>query len=515
MRSLAWFLPFVLFLLTSSLYAAILDDYVAQRDPVYSWRIVANYPTDNTFTRAYTVELTSQQWRDGTEVNSDQVTWKHWVHVAIPEWDWLLGDTKDTALILINGGDSDDPLKSMSPQLRLLAAGTRSIVVDLTAVPNQPMRFTDESRSRSEDAIIAYSWDRYFTSGDPNWPVQLPMVKSVVACMDAVQESIAENTSKKVKHFVLTGGSKRGWTAWLTAAVDDRVTAIAPIVSDLVNMPRSFAHHWACYGFWAGALNPYEELGIFEWFDTPEVEALMGIVDPYRYLDRLTTPKFLIVAAGDDFFACDSAQFYINDLPGETHMRIVPNTNHYLDGVYDSVFESLAPYYDAFLNNKARPEFDWTVAADGTITVETETQPKAVTLWQSSNPGERDFRLTTTGANWTNSSLNPQGDGTYIGQVPIPIDGWTAYFVELTFEGRSLAGIMFDYTFTTEMVVLPQHRPFETDFNRDRVTSRDDLRIFCENWLTQNAYRDIWPRRGGDGVVNMKDFALLGAHWGP
>ena len=63
-------------------------------------------------------------------------------------------------------------------------------------------------------------------------------------------------------------------------------------------------------------------------------------------------------------------------------------------------------------------------------------------------------------------------------------------------------------------MVLPQERPFEADFNRDRATDLRDLMVLCENWLTNNSYRDIWPRRHGDATVNFSDFALLGMHWG-
>jgi PhoPQ-activated pathogenicity-related protein len=494
--------------------ASVLDDYVAEKDPVYAWQVSARHALDNYFTKAYTLDLTSQQWRDASELDSHQVLWRHWVNVVVPQWDGFLGAKKDTALILINGGDRSDPMPPLDPRFRQLAAATRSIIVELTAVPNQPILFSDESAARNEDEIIAYSWDKFLSSEDPNWPLQLPMVKSVIACMDAVQEFAQDQSGHSIKHFVLTGGSKRGWTAMLTAAVDERVTAIAPIVSDLLNMPRSFAHHWSSYGFWAEALFPYEEMGIFAWLDSPPNELLMDIVDPYRYLDRLTIPKFLIIAAGDDFFVSDSAQFYIHELPGETHLRVVPNTNHYLDEAEDSVFESLVPYYDAFLHETARPSFDWTVAADGTLTVETATPPKAVTLWQVSNPYERDFRLATTGANWSSSPLPAQGDGVYVGHVPIPVAGWTAHFIELVFDGRELGGIAFDYTFSTEVVVLPQERPFEADFNRDHATDLRDLMVLCQNWLTNNSYRDIWPRRQGDAAVNFMDFALLGMHWG-
>lgn len=38
-----------------------------------------------------------------------------------------------------------------------------------------------------------------------------------------------------VEKFLVSGASKRGWTAWLVGGVDDRVVAIAPIVMDMLN----------------------------------------------------------------------------------------------------------------------------------------------------------------------------------------------------------------------------------------------------------------------------------------
>ena len=54
----------------------------------------------------------------------------------------------------------------------------------------------------------------------------------------------------------------------------------------------------------------------------------MRIEDPYEYRDRLTMPKFLVNATGDQFFLPDSWKFYLGDLPGETHVRYVPNADH-------------------------------------------------------------------------------------------------------------------------------------------------------------------------------------------
>ncbi|MBN1361467.1 MAG: hypothetical protein JW993_12790 [Sedimentisphaerales bacterium] len=443
--------------------ATALDDYVATPDSHYTFSLVGSSQFDgSTYTTGYVLDLTSQAWRTQTEV--DQPLWHHWLTVIVPEHYLFAPPVKDTALLLIEGGDTADPPIAFDLQLRQLSAATRTVVVRVSAVPNQPMLFTDEASPRSEDEIIAYSWNKYFATGDPTWIVQLPMVKAVVRAMDATKSFVGGTNGYGINRFVLVGGSKRGWTAWLTAAVDPRIRAICPIVSDLLNMPVSFAHHWASYGFWAEALSPYEELGIFDRLGTDEGTKLLQIVDPYAYRDRLTMPKFIINAAGDDFFVSDSARFYINDLAGETYLRHVPNTDHYLTGAYDQIVNCTIPYYDAVLNSYQRPRFSWTIQADGSIRVEMVDPPKSVTLWQATNPSTRDFRLTTIGAAWTGSALSNLGDGVYVGQVPAPSAGWTAFFVELVysnpFSQQYSPNGDFDYHFTTEMQVLPKAMPF-------------------------------------------------------
>jgi PhoPQ-activated pathogenicity-related protein len=493
--------------------ATALDDYVASPDSNYSY--VEAGSNSDLLTSAYTLELTSQNWRDSSEVYP--TVWTHWVTIYKPRYNFLI--TTDKALILISDGNNttSDPLPLYDDQFRQLSIGTGSVIAVLSAVPNQPLQFSDEMTSRREDEIIAYSWDKFLNGGDANWPVQLPMVKSVVRCMDAVQDFISATTggARPINRFVLTGGSKRGWTAWLAAAADpeNRVAAIAPIVSDLLNMKRSFAHHWAAYGFWADALWPYEELGIFDWFDTSEASQLLEIVDPFEYRDRLQIAKFIINSAGDDFFVMDSIQFYIDGLSGETYLRHVPNTDHYLTNAFDDVLNSMVPYYDAFLNNYTRPEFSWSLQQDGSIRIQTLDTPKGVNLWQADNPTTRDFRLVTIGAAWTSSPLPDNGGGVYIGQVAEPNNGWMAFFVELIYESPFQGADAYDYHFTTQMRVVPEILPFEADFNRDRVTDILDMGILSEVWLSDNVYRDIAPRRGGDGTINLYDFRILALHW--
>ena len=513
--------------------ATALDDYLALQDPtvipvevesVYHGDWLAN-------TTAYNLQFTSQFWREPNEV--DTTEWTHWVTVIVPGGLGIAfgGGVHDTALILINGGDIGEPAPSIDPadpnhmQFRSMALGTRSVVVELRGVPNQPLLFSDDPNARTEDEIIAYSWDKFLNGGDDFWPVQLPMVQSVVACMNAVQQF-----RPAVNNFVLAGGSKRGWTAWLTAAVDGRVTAVAPIVSDLLNMRRSFAHHYSCYGFWADALSPYEELGIFDWFDTARADELVAIVDPYAYLDRLAIPKFIVTAAGDDFFIHDSVQFYLDDLfyldslsngQSETYIRTVPNTNHYLDGALDTVYENMVPYYDAFLRGEDRPVFSWALEDDGSMTVITdvnEPPPMAVNLWQADNLTNRDFRQVTIGPSWTSTPLTEisPGSGVYIADPGMPPTGWRSYFVELVYDFSSPFTDeleTFDYHFTTEMRVLPEMRPYEADWTRDGLTDLADVSMLASYWLSDTPYYDIMPRRTGDGVINLAEMSAFSLHW--
>jgi PhoPQ-activated pathogenicity-related protein len=110
------------------------------------------------------------------------------------------------------------------------------------------------------------------------------------------------------------------------------------------------------------------------------------------------------------------------------------------------------------LENKERPQYSWTFEKDGSIRVRTKTAPKQVRLWQATNPKARDFRLLTIGKAYTSQPLKDQGDGVYIGKIETPKEGWTAFFVELTFDGNG----KLPFKVTTPVRVLPDKLPHET-----------------------------------------------------
>lgn len=103
----------------------------------------------------------------------------------------------------------------------------------------------------------------------------------------------------------------------------------------------------------------------------------------------------------------------------------------------------------------------------------------------------------------------------YLADPGMPPSGWRSYFVEAIYDYTTdSTGISdFDYHFTTEMRVLPEMRPFEADWSRDRLTDVYDLAILAENWLNPTPYYDMMPRRTGDGIINLAEMSIFSLHW--
>jgi PhoPQ-activated pathogenicity-related protein len=430
-----------------------LDRYVAAPDSSYAWKVARELPVEGGGATASLIDLTSQRWL--TEQEVERPLWTHWLVVVKPAVV-----KSDVGLLFITGGSLDrQPPARPSAWLLDAARDTGTVTAELRLVPNQPVVFKDDPahKPRSEDDFIAYTWDKFLRTGDEKWPARLPMTKSAVRAMDAITAftKSPEGGGQAVSRFVVSGASKRGWTTWTTAAVDTRVIAIAPAVIDLLNIEPSFVHHWRTYGAWSDAIKDYVEQGIVNWMGTPEYHALMKIEEPYEYRDRLTMPKLMLNASGDQFFLPDSSQFYFDDLKGEKHLRYVPNTSHSLDK--SDALETLQSFYAAIVSSTPRPEFKWTFEKNGAIKVVSKQRPDAVLLWQAVNPKERNFRLDKIGAAYQSTPLTPSGPNTWVAKIAAPPSGWSASFVELTFP----SGGKYPLKLTTAVRVLPDTLPFE------------------------------------------------------
>ena len=126
---------------------------------------------------------------------------------------------------------------------------------------------------------------------------------------------------------VILGASKRGWTTWTIAAVDKRVKAITPMVLDCLNMKKNFADWWKNMGGWSFALVQYYNEGLTAYFDAPEFEKMAEIIDPLAYKDRLTMPKLVISATGDEFFHPDDSYNWFDQMKGSFQMFFLHSGN--------------------------------------------------------------------------------------------------------------------------------------------------------------------------------------------
>jgi PhoPQ-activated pathogenicity-related protein len=112
-------------------------------------------------------------------------------------------------------------------------------------------------------------------------------------------------------------------------------------------------------------------------------------------------------------------------------------------------------FFRAALGDGTLPKFSWEMQKDGTLQVRTQTRPREVNLWQATNPKARDFRLDTIGPAYQKSTLTAGEAGVYSARVAPPLEGWTAFFVELVFDSGGAA----PYKFTTQVYVTPDKLP--------------------------------------------------------
>ena len=429
-----------------------LDRYIAKPDPSYGWKLARTIDGDG-YT-GFVLDLTSQSWRSEEEV--DRPVWKHWLTIIKPR-----AATMNKALLYIGGGRNGDAAPEAVSQRSLrIALETGTVVADLGMVPNQPLFFADSRRhGRSEDDLIAYSRVKFMVTGDEEWLVRLAMVKSGVRAMDAIQEFLAseQGGGLVIDDFVVAGGSKRAWTTWLVGVVDERVIGIIPLVIDALNTEAVTRHHYEAYGFFSRSLGDYVRHGLYPHkLGSPEFQAILKIEDPYmyRHRKRLTIPKYVINASGDQYFLPDNSQYYFGELPEEKLLRYVPNAKHNLAG--SDARNSMIAFYDSVIHGRQRPRYTWKIKRNGSIEARTKDAPIAVNLWQATNPGARDFRLDTIGAAWTKSPLASGQKGVWVGKVERPENGFTAFMVELVFD----SGGQYPLKVTTDIKIIPDVLPY-------------------------------------------------------
>jgi PhoPQ-activated pathogenicity-related protein len=423
-RQKQWFIVPVLFagmVLVSSSAWADLEEYILRPESAFGWKL--NGKIEQAGGRIYDLHFVSQTWQG--------ITWEHQLQVYQP----ANAVPNATMLVWVTGGSANPTNISLGLEL---ARNIGAPVAFLYRIPNQPLL---EGKLR-EDDLIAETFVRYLKTKDENWPLLFPMVKSAVKAMDVLQAFGGKEWNWPIESFIVSGASKRGWTTWLTAAVDRRVRAIAPMVIDTLNMRAQMPRQLEAFGAYSARLAPYTSRGLVPIPETPEGRRLLSMIDPWAYREKLKLPKLIINGTNDFYWATDALNVYWNDLPGNKWALYVPNAGHDMhrrDGVDSNplgyVINGLAAFVRHQISGASMPSLTWKHDKEKNkhrLTIQATPAPLGARLWVAQSPTP-DFRI----AEWKEQAVTVSKD-TVNGEVASPEGGFLAFFGELDYEIEGL-----------------------------------------------------------------------------
>ena len=417
-----------------------LQSYLESKDKSFSWEIKEKFELERL--KVAVLKLTSQEWRDNQ--------WVHQLTIIAPtEID------ADGALLFITGGSNkdgepkwigkDDELFKI---MASIATKNKAIVAILSQIPNQPL-YND----LTEDALISFTLHSFKNDRDFTWPLLFPMTKSAIRAMDAVQQYTRKELKQDVNRFVISGASKRGWTTWLTGSQDPRVSAIAPMVIDVLNMPVNIDYQKVVWGDYSDQIEDYVKLGIAQDLNSSDGKDLVAMIDPYSYRKNLTMPKLIIIGTNDEYWPVDAIKNYYDDLPGENYIHYEPNVGHEM-GDKTGVIKALSAFFNTVIYKRQQPICEWQVSYDSTKTdLVIKASPELIkaTLWICDSP-DQDFR----NDKFADRNIEFSNFSEIKVKVDHPVSGFRAFYIELTYPDP----VEGEYSITTRMFVADSKELF-------------------------------------------------------
>ena len=398
---------------------ADLESYIRKPEPAYAWKQNGKPNRESEGDQIYDLHFVSQTWQGKN--------WQHQLQVYRPQ----SVAPAPMMFLWVTGGSATPGQIAFGMEL---ARKSKAPVAFLYHIPNQPL-LEDQL---VEDDLIAETFVRYLKTKDESWPLLFPMVKSVVKAMDVLQAFGKEEWGAPASKFIVSGASKRGWTTWLAAAVDQRIGAIAPVVIDTLNMRAQMPRQLKAFGGYSARLQPYTSRGLVPIPESPEGQRLLTMVDPWAYRERLTLPKLIVNGTNDFYWATDALNLYWNELPANKWVIYVPNAGHDLRrqdrGSSDQrtdLINGLAAFSRHQINGRPMPDVSWKHEDRNgklRLSVAANPPPIAARLWVAQT-ASKDFRA----AKWTEQTANVS-DWMVVGEVTPPEKGHVAFFGELDYE---------------------------------------------------------------------------------
>lgn len=424
--------------LTVAAHAAILDEYVNAGPQYVRYELRPDLNLNGTSLdgksswSAVAVNMTSQQWLTAEDWGADwggaNAEWWHMMYIITPSVVAPNAKTGKWRSMYVTGGKNTDKAPAADDEdilgSAVIAMASQQVMVTLFHVPNVPIYLKSEPLPQprlGEDDFLSHTMIMYMNymrdggSADSvkegAWVPLLPMVKAGMAAISATEDILGdEQYSSK---WTVTGASKRGWTAWLMGAVDAtrpaeqrRIQAIAPIVLDGLNFHKFFHLHYGAYGGWSFAMRAFQDTGFTGRIDTPEMTALLNVMDPYVYLQRLKgLPKFVLDATGDEWFLPDDSRNWIDyalEVASPIHLGMIPDADHSMVTGLPSLLPNIATFFHNVARGRANPHISFKLdRQQGTMSLtvddEFDALPRLVQMWHSqtchSENGRRDFRM--------------------------------------------------------------------------------------------------------------------------
>lgn len=418
-------LSLIILVITSSVFASILTDYVYKDDNSYEYKIEENIK-ENKSTRIV-INMTSQTWHEMKITNT--------VVIIVPDNCRV----KDKALLLNTGGSykGGSLWAQLGTQMSKLIACPVCIVFD---IPNQPMW------DKKEDGLMALTFKQALENNKINeYPLILQMAKAVIKSMDTIEDVSEKELGTKISEFIITGASKRGWTSWISAGTKDkRIVGIMPIVFDWLDMKSQITHQKEYYDVLSAQIGDYTELKFDEFIYTKEAKEILELIDPYYY--NVSIPKLIINGSNDQYWTLDSSSIYYPKLKGDKYLFYKPNANHDMGLLQFSDnpmkgFAEILPMlnvmktfiYHEFLNEDME-NIDWTWSEkDNKIICELKLNSQPVdVLYYTKDVEKRDFRQVS----WEGVKLEPNEKGKYIFTKDKPEKGYCGTFIEVKFKSK-------------------------------------------------------------------------------
>ncbi len=357
-----------------------LESYVNEEDNAYDWKVEETKDIPGAGT-AYHGKLTSQEWRDKT--------WTHNTWTVFPG-EKPEEETERPGLVIVAGGDGGWTMMNLAGQV---ASSTGYVITVLNNVPNQP--FFDDLK---EDALIAHTFEKYLDTGDQTWPLLLPMTKSAVRAMDTVSKLGQKKENTKITEFVVGGASKRGWTSWLTAAIDDRVSGLIPMVFDNLRFRKQLKNQKRVWKSFSEKIKDYTSRNLHKRLDSKRGKKLLKMVDPYSYRESYDMPTLIFSGTNDGYWPVNSINLFYSKLRQEKYLYYGPNAGHEMGTNYLRILSTLKAFLLRIKGELQFPSFSSrlrTVKEGKKLTFSVKNKsdhtPTRILLWRADSK-DGDFR---------------------------------------------------------------------------------------------------------------------------